>query len=104
MFLSTRQSLFRTVITSPLALRASQSRYTAVLQKVATFQNPSRRPIDNISFLTYCKKSSTGNMKEAIIYKGTNVKIVDSPIPKPGKGQVVIKVVYSGSNPKDWYV
>lgn len=43
-------------------------------------------------------------MKEAIIYKGTNVKIVDSPIPKPGKGQVVIKVVYSGSNPKDWYV
>lgn len=41
-------------------------------------------------------------MKEAIIRKGPKVDIVDSPIPKAGKGQVVIKVVYSGSNPKDW--
>ena len=41
-------------------------------------------------------------MKEAIILKGPEVKIVDTPIPKAEKGQVVVKVVYSGSNPKDW--
>jgi NADPH2:quinone reductase len=43
-------------------------------------------------------------MKEAIIRAGPKVEIVDSPVPKAEKGQVVIKVVYSGSNPKDWYV
>ena len=42
-------------------------------------------------------------MKEAIIRAGPKVEIVDSPVPKPEKGQVVIKNVYSGSNPKDWY-
>lgn len=41
-------------------------------------------------------------MKEAIVSKGPKVEIVDSPIPKPNAGQVLIKVVYSGSNPKDW--
>jgi hypothetical protein len=41
-------------------------------------------------------------MKEAIVKKGTQVEIVDSPIPRPGKDQVVIKVIVSGSNPKDW--
>jgi NADPH:quinone reductase-like Zn-dependent oxidoreductase len=30
------------------------------------------------------------------------VEIVESPIPKPNADQVLIKVVYSGSNPKDW--
>jgi NADPH2:quinone reductase len=29
---------------------------------------------------------------------------VDSPIPKPGPDEVVIKVVYAGSNPKDWKI
>lgn len=43
-------------------------------------------------------------MKEAIIYAGPKVEIIDSPIPKPNADQVVIKVVYSGSNPKDWKV
>lgn len=41
-------------------------------------------------------------MKEAVVAKGPKVHIVDSPIPQPGPGQVVIKVVVSGSNPKDW--
>jgi NADPH2:quinone reductase len=41
-------------------------------------------------------------MKEAIILKGPEVKIVDSAIPKAAKDQVVVKVVVSGSNPKDW--
>lgn len=41
-------------------------------------------------------------MKEAVINKGPKVTIQDSPIPKPGPRQVVTKIVYSGSNPKDW--
>ena len=41
-------------------------------------------------------------MKSAIVAKGPKVTINDVPIPKPGPNQVLIKVVYSGSNPKDW--
>lgn len=41
-------------------------------------------------------------MKEAIVSAGPKVKIIDSPIPKPKANQVLIKVVVSGSNPKDW--
>lgn len=41
-------------------------------------------------------------MKEAIVKKGPVVEIIDSPIPKPEPDQVVIKVIFSGSNPKDW--
>jgi hypothetical protein len=46
--------------------------------------------------------SSRFNMKEAIVAKGPKVTIHDVPIPKPGPSQVLIKVIYSGSNPKDW--
>ncbi|KAK2687203.1 hypothetical protein QWA68_014248 [Fusarium oxysporum] len=41
-------------------------------------------------------------MKEAIIHKGTEVEIVDSPIPEPKPDEVIIQVVVSGCNPKDW--
>ncbi|PTU17993.1 hypothetical protein P175DRAFT_0559903 [Aspergillus ochraceoroseus IBT 24754] len=41
-------------------------------------------------------------MKEAIISKGPLVHIVDSPIPTLQPDQVLIKVVVSGTNPKDW--
>ena len=43
-------------------------------------------------------------MKEAIIHGGESltVQIVDSPIPEPTADEVLIKVAYSGSNPKDW--
>ncbi|KAI9034775.1 zinc-binding alcohol dehydrogenase family protein [Aspergillus affinis] len=41
-------------------------------------------------------------MKEAIVKNDLTVDIVDSPIPKPGPGHVLIKVVVAGSNPKDW--
>ncbi|KAL9079163.1 MAG: hypothetical protein Q9157_001914 [Trypethelium eluteriae] len=41
-------------------------------------------------------------MKEAIVSAGPKVKIIDSEIPRPNDDQVVIKVVVSGSNPKDW--
>jgi len=43
-------------------------------------------------------------MKEAIVHPGPKVTIVDSPIPEPGPDQLVIKVVVSGSNPKDWKI
>ncbi|KAF1978860.1 zinc-binding oxidoreductase-like protein ToxD [Bimuria novae-zelandiae CBS 107.79] len=43
-------------------------------------------------------------MKEAIVSKGPSVKIVDSDIPQSGPEQVVIRVICSGSNPKDWKI
>ena len=43
-------------------------------------------------------------MKEALVSVGPKVNIVDSDIPKAGKDQVVIKVIFSGSNPKDWKI
>ncbi|KAI0829560.1 GroES-like protein [Hypoxylon sp. FL0890] len=43
-------------------------------------------------------------MKEALVTPGTKVEIVDSSIPKPLDDQVLIQVVVSGSNPKDWKV
>jgi len=46
---------------------------------------------------------SVSTMKEAIVSKGPKVQIIDSPIPKPDANQVVTKIIYSGSNPKDWY-
>lgn len=48
--------------------------------------------------------STTLKMKEAIVAAGPKVEIKDSPIPEPGSSDVVIKVVVSGSNPKDWFV
>jgi NADPH:quinone reductase len=41
-------------------------------------------------------------MKEAIVAKGPKVSLHNVPIPTPTAGQVLIKVIFSGSNPKDW--
>ncbi|KAL8699871.1 MAG: hypothetical protein Q9224_001225 [Gallowayella concinna] len=41
-------------------------------------------------------------MKEAIVQPDLNVEVVDSEIPVPNDDEVVIKVMVSGSNPKDW--
>ncbi|KAK3392753.1 alcohol dehydrogenase-like protein [Podospora didyma] len=41
-------------------------------------------------------------MKEAVVAPGPTVKIIDSPIPEPNDDQVRIKIVVSGTNPKDW--
>ncbi|KAJ4349495.1 uncharacterized protein N0V89_008111 [Didymosphaeria variabile] len=45
-------------------------------------------------------------MKQVINLCGSEVKvkITDGPIPEPGAKQVLIKVIVSGSNPKDWKV
>ena len=43
-------------------------------------------------------------MKEAINLAGPVVKMVDSPIPEPNDDQILIKVIVSGSNPKDWKI
>lgn len=43
-------------------------------------------------------------MKEAFVTQGPTVEIKDVPIPEPGPDQIVTKVIFSGSNPKDWYV
>lgn len=41
-------------------------------------------------------------MKEAFIDKNLAVEIRNSPRPNPGPGEVLIRVVVSGTNPKDW--
>lgn len=43
-------------------------------------------------------------MKEAVVLAGPIVKLGDVAIPEPGDEQVLIKVIVSGSNPKDWKV
>lgn len=43
-------------------------------------------------------------MKSAIISAGPKVIIQDVPAPRPGPGEVLIKIAYCGSNPKDWKV
>lgn len=45
---------------------------------------------------------AASTMKEAIVSRGPKVHIIESEIPKPGPGQVVVKIEYAGSNPKDW--
>ncbi|CAK7230788.1 hypothetical protein SEUCBS140593_007707 [Sporothrix eucalyptigena] len=41
-------------------------------------------------------------MKEVIVSKGLIAEIVDSPVPEPKAGEVLIKIVVTGTNPKDW--
>ncbi|KAK7746533.1 hypothetical protein SLS62_009396 [Diatrype stigma] len=43
-------------------------------------------------------------MKAAFVSSGPKVRVEDVPIPKPNDDQVLIQVVVSGSNPKDWKV
>ncbi|KIW17957.1 hypothetical protein PV08_05152 [Exophiala spinifera] len=45
-------------------------------------------------------------MKSGHVYASTpesiEVKVLDQPIPTPGPNDIVIKVIVSGTNPKDW--
>ena len=46
--------------------------------------------------------ATTATMKEAVVDTNLAVTVRDTAIPTPQAGQVLIKVVVSGSNPKDW--
>ena len=46
--------------------------------------------------------SQKSTMKEAIVDKDTKVTIHNVSLPSPGPNEILIKVVVSGSNPKDW--
>lgn len=48
------------------------------------------------------RNTLSASMKEALVAKGPTVNIQDGPLPQPGPYQVVTKVMYSGTNPKDW--
>jgi NADPH:quinone reductase-like Zn-dependent oxidoreductase len=52
--------------------------------------------------LKYLENSAI--MKEVIIHAGPSAEIIESPVPEPAEGQLRIKVVVSGCNPKDWKV
>lgn len=41
-------------------------------------------------------------MQEGIVQTSLEVDIIHSPVPTPGKGEILIRVVCSGVNPKDW--
>jgi NADPH2:quinone reductase len=41
-------------------------------------------------------------MEEALVSPDLTVQVVESPIPAPGQGEVLIKVKCAGCNPKDW--
>ncbi|KAJ6171151.1 hypothetical protein N7470_000218 [Penicillium chermesinum] len=43
-------------------------------------------------------------MKQAFVDQTTSVAVKDTEVPVPNAGQVVIRVVVSGTNPKDWKV
>lgn len=69
---------------------------------LSAFRMSASRRLSQITAQT--RSASSGTMKEAVVAKGPKVTIRDVPIPKPGPYQVVTKVIYSGSNPKDWLV
>lgn len=41
-------------------------------------------------------------MKEAVQHSPLQIAVRDVGIPKPAPGQILIRVVVSGTNPKDW--
>ena len=41
-------------------------------------------------------------MKELLIRAGPKATLIESPIPRPGPKQVIVKVMVAGANPKDW--
>ncbi|KAI1491182.1 GroES-like protein [Biscogniauxia mediterranea] len=75
--------------------------YISLLSGFLGFR-PSHRPLHKSCIENSLNLLRRAIMKEAIVAQGPKVQIIDSPIPKPTADQLVIKVVVSGSNPKDW--
>lgn len=46
----------------------------------------------------------SATMKEVEVSQGAKTVIKDVAIPEAGPDQLLIKVIVSGCNPKDWYV
>jgi NADPH-dependent curcumin reductase CurA len=67
-----------------------------------TYHTFNRLTTHSISTQKTFSSSPYFNMKEAIVYPDLKVVVHDVPTPKPNADQVLIKVVFSGSNPKDW--
>jgi len=90
---SIRSYLNRTLVSLPVQSWASSS---YCLNRTPTFKAtlPSQR--------SFSISARSLNMKEAIVSKGPAVNIQEVPIPTPNADQVLIKVVFSGTNPKDW--
>jgi hypothetical protein len=76
-------------------------RATPKLFFVYQLNHPNTPNLANLPIREF-SKSTRFSMKEAIVAKGPKVTLHDVPVPKPKAGQVLIKVIYSGSNPKDW--
>ncbi|PWY96178.1 GroES-like protein, partial [Aspergillus sclerotioniger CBS 115572] len=66
--------------------------------------SPYTNPISTSTTILTLLPSIPPNMKEIINLPGPSTKLIDSPIPTINDDQVLIKVVVSGSNPKDWKV
>lgn len=49
-------------------------------------------------------RSNLLDMKQAFVDKTVTVAVRDTEVPAPQPGQVLIRVVVSGTNPKDWKV
>ena len=82
-----------------LFLTFSLSTYNTYTQMSSLLTTATKR-LSNLT--SQIRNASTTTMKEAVVSKGPKVTIRDVPIPKPGANQVVTKVIFSGSNPKDW--
>lgn len=55
-------------------------------------------------YITSHERNPKERMKEVIVHPSPDIwtEIVEVPIPKPGKDDVLIKVIAAGSNVKDW--
>jgi hypothetical protein len=90
---SIRTYLNRTLVCIPIQ---SWTPSSYCLSRTRTFKAtlPNQRSFSN--------SAKSLKMKEAIVSKGPTVNIQEVPIPTPNADQVLIKVIYSGTNPKDW--
>jgi len=90
----------RTFINSRLTVNFRSSRLAFAYSQRPLPYNPS--PLKLMLPYASFTQSTIFDMKEAIVSKGPKVEIQNVEIPRPDPDQVLIRVVYSGSNPKDW--